>query len=102
MEFNLPAILEKFALVAQAMGEDIRGLTVYEAGRKAVEAVRKLAEDVNIPLSLKEIDIPKNVERVVDDIITNKTKTAPLLNNNVRRISRDDLSRLLDRMWEGE
>jgi len=103
MEFNLPAIPEKFALIAQAMGEDIRGLTVHEAGEKAVKAVIKLAEDVNIPLTLKEIGISKNrLERVVDDIITDKTKTAFLFNNNARKIKKDDLLRLLDRMWEGE
>jgi len=108
MEYNLPVIPEKFALVASAFGEDIRGLTIREAGMRAVQACRKLAEDVEIPLSLKEVNIPKDaLEVMTDDIITGRARQDHGLDLNVRKTTRDSLGRkhLLDlfkRMWEGE
>jgi alcohol dehydrogenase class IV len=60
MEFTLPACAEKFAKMAEAMGENISGLGVWDAGMKAVEGVRKLRKRINIP-SIAEygIDIEK-------------------------------------------
>jgi alcohol dehydrogenase len=56
-EFNLMASPEKFARVALAMGENIQGLTTLEAGRKAVEAIRKLNKDIGIPERLREVGV---------------------------------------------
>jgi len=62
MEFNYQAEPEKFARIAVAMGEDTRGLSLWQAAEKAVEAVLRLTEDVEIPtlqaLSLQEDNIP--------------------------------------------
>ena len=54
-EFNLMANPEKFARVAQAMGENIHGLTEMEAGRKAIEAMKQLCKDLDVPASLRDI-----------------------------------------------
>jgi len=61
-EFNLMANPEKFARVALAMGENITGLSAREAGRKAIEAMKTLCKDLNIPLKLRDIGVRK--ERV--------------------------------------
>ncbi len=62
MEFNYIGEPQKFARIAQALGEDIRGLSVWDAAEKAVEAVYRLTEDVEIPtlqeLGFKEEEIP--------------------------------------------
>jgi choline dehydrogenase len=62
MEYNFKGEPQKFARIAQALGEDVRGLTVWQAAEKAVEAVLKLTEDVEIPtlqdLGFKEAEIP--------------------------------------------
>src|SRR3990172_4155141 len=62
MEFNYLGEPQKFARIAQALGEDIRGLSVWQAAEKAVEAVMRLTEDVEIPtlqeLGFKETKIP--------------------------------------------
>src|SRR3984893_14808477 len=62
MEYNFKGEPQKFARIAQALGEDVRGLTVWQAAEKAVEAVLKLTEDVEIPtlqaLGFKEEEIP--------------------------------------------
>ena len=48
-EYNVMAAPEKFAVVAEALGEDVSGLSPLEAARRAPVAIRKLAEDLGIP-----------------------------------------------------
>jgi choline dehydrogenase len=71
MEYNYKGEPEKFARIAVAMGEDIRGLSVWEAAEKAVEAVMKLTEDVEIPtlqaLGFSEEEIPMLAEIAYKD-----------------------------------
>jgi choline dehydrogenase len=55
MEYNYLGEPHKFARIAIAMGENIRGLSVWDAAEKAVEAVMKLTEDVELP-TLQELD----------------------------------------------
>lgn len=71
MEFNLIGAPEKFARIAELMGENITGLTAMEAARKSVEAVRNLMIDINIPLHFKEvIDIDEEmIPRIAEDAI---------------------------------
>lgn len=62
MEFNLIGNPEKFARIAELMGENITGLSLMEAAQKSVDAVRKLMTDIDIPLHFKEvIDIDENM-----------------------------------------
>ncbi len=62
MEYNYMGEPEKFARMAQALGEDVRGLRVWQAAEKAVEAVYRLTEDLEIPtlqeLGFREEEIP--------------------------------------------
>lgn len=62
MEFNCMAEPHKFARIAVALGEDVRGLTVWRAAEKAVEAVYRLTADLNIAtlqeLGFDEQEIP--------------------------------------------
>src|SRR5581483_6691737 len=62
MEYNYMGEPQKFARIAQALGEDIRGLSVWQAAEKAVKAVYQLTEDLSIPtlqeLGFNEAEIP--------------------------------------------
>ncbi|NJO00088.1 MAG: iron-containing alcohol dehydrogenase [Anaerolineales bacterium] len=62
MEYNYLGEPHKFARIAQALGEDTRGLSVWQAAEKAVEAVIRLTEDVELPtlqaLGFHEDEIP--------------------------------------------
>ena len=60
MEYNLPAAAEKYCQIAKAMGEDISGMSTEQGAKAAVEAVKKLSLDLNIPQTLREIGIPRN------------------------------------------
>ncbi|MCM3672112.1 iron-containing alcohol dehydrogenase [Mesobacillus maritimus] len=57
--YNLISNPEKFAQIAEFMGENIDGLSVREAADKAIDAIVKLSEDVNIPSSLRELGVKK-------------------------------------------
>ncbi|MBC7077678.1 MAG: iron-containing alcohol dehydrogenase [Synergistales bacterium] len=57
-EFTYIAKPEKFAKVAEVMGENIEGLSVLDAAWEAVEAISRLCEDVEIP-SIKDMGIAK-------------------------------------------
>ena len=49
MEYNYLGEPHKFARIAQALGEDVRGLSVWQAAERACAAVNWLIEDVDIP-----------------------------------------------------
>lgn len=71
MEYNYMGEPVKFARIAQALGEDTRGLSVWQAAEKAVEAVYKLTEDVGIPtlhdLGFNDVEIPMLAEIAFKD-----------------------------------
>jgi choline dehydrogenase len=71
MEYNYMGEPHKFARIAQALGEDIRGLSVWQAAEKAVEAVLRLTEEVEIPtlqeLGFTEDQIPMLAQIAFDD-----------------------------------
>ena len=62
MEYNYMGEPQKFARIAQALGEDTRGLSVWQAAEQAVEAVYRLSDDLEIPslqaLGFTEEEIP--------------------------------------------
>src|SRR5690606_34478942 len=66
MEYNYIAEPQKFARIAQALGEDIRGLSVWQAAERAVAAVYQLTADLQIPtlqqLGFSEDEIPMLAE----------------------------------------
>jgi choline dehydrogenase len=71
MEYNYLGEPQKFARIAQALGEDTRGLSVWQAAEKAVEAVYRLTEEVEIPtlqeLGFAEDEIPMLAEIAYKD-----------------------------------
>lgn len=54
MEHNYLGEPHKFARIARALGEETRGLSVWQAAEKAVEAVYRLTRDLRIP-SLQQL-----------------------------------------------
>ncbi len=56
MEYNAEATGDKYRYIAKAMGvEGTCSMTVEEYRKAAVDAVRKLSQDVGIPADLKEV-----------------------------------------------
>jgi alcohol dehydrogenase len=53
--FNLIANPHKYARVAEAMGEDVRGLGTLAAADRAIAAIDRLCDDLGIPAHLAEV-----------------------------------------------
>jgi alcohol dehydrogenase class IV len=60
MQFNLAGNPQKFANIAELLGENISGLSEKEAGDKSILAVRKLIDNVKLPKTMKEVGIKKD------------------------------------------
>ena len=56
MEYNAPATGEKYRNIAKAMGvQGVDDMTLDQARKAAIDAVRQLSHDVGIPADLKDI-----------------------------------------------
>jgi len=52
-KWNVISNPQKFADIAEFMGENIQGLSIMDAAQKAIDAMFKLAKEVGIPANLK-------------------------------------------------
>ena len=63
MEYNAPETGEKYRDIAKAMGvEGVDAMTLEDARKAAIEAVKQLSVDVGIPADLKEIVKAEDVD----------------------------------------
>ena len=70
MQFNLVACPERFARIAELMGEKIDGLNIMDAAQKAVEAVRRISRAVGMPQRLSDIGIgEEHIPEMADAVI---------------------------------
>jgi alcohol dehydrogenase class IV len=95
MEFNKHGSLERFAEMAVYLGRDAAGLSTAEAADAAVEAMGRLAADLDIPNHLREFgikdeDIPQLAEGVM--------KVTRLLANNPRELTQQDAEEIYRRV----
>lgn len=95
MQFNLLGNQDKFASLAQVLGQDTTGLSKRKAAQLAVEAMQELAEDLNVPQRLsvfgvKDEHIPGLAEGVM--------KVTRLLANNPRNLKVEDAEAIYRRV----
>jgi alcohol dehydrogenase len=55
--FNLIGNVERFVDIAEAMGEEVKGLSARDAAEKALTAISTLSKDINIPSGLTELGV---------------------------------------------
>ena len=92
MNFNLEAAPEQFLQVAQALGEQVDGLSPCKAARNAVTAVQKLAADIQIPRGLTEYGLrPSHVPKVIDEAMKSGNVAV-----NPRVTSKEQLTAILE------
>ncbi|WP_100330273.1 iron-containing alcohol dehydrogenase [Bacillus xiapuensis] len=80
-KFNLIARTDRFAEIAEFLGESVHELSTREAAEKGIQAIERLAKDLNIPSGFKELgakeeDIPVLAENAMKDAcaLTNPRK----------------------------
>jgi len=71
MEYNVPGEPERFARIAQALGLEVHGKSVWKSAEASVEYVYQLTEDLEIPslneLGFSEEEIPLLSEKAAAD-----------------------------------
>ena len=87
MRFNLPGAVEKFAVVAETMGESVDDLSLREAADLAVEAVEELIEDCDMNISLEELGVG---EEDFSELAKVAMTVARPLENNPRKVTVED------------
>jgi alcohol dehydrogenase len=94
MEYNVPANLERFARIAQQMGEPVEGLSLRQAAGKSAQACQQLAEDVGIPRHLREVGI---IPEQVPNLVAGALQVTRLLKQNPRPMRPEDIEAIFRR-----
>ncbi len=84
-EFNLSSVPQKYADITKALGRDITGLTLEDAGRLGINTIRELIKDLGIPQNLSTVhgftpdDIPLLAANALNDVcaLTNPRQGTP-------------------------
>ncbi len=96
-EFNMISNLNRFRDIAEAMGENIEGLSTTEAARKAIAAIVQLSHQLEIPSNLKSLGVkPESFEEMAE----NAMKDACAL-TNPRKPTKEQIIGIYKLAYEG-
>ncbi len=99
IEYNLVGNLRKHAVLASTLGEETHGLSLREAADRLVDALHHLNQDVGIPATLAELDIPEDKIPEMAEIAL--TVTRPV-ENNPRRPNKNDVIGIYEVAMNGQ
>ncbi|KJS86481.1 MAG: hypothetical protein JM58_06900 [Peptococcaceae bacterium BICA1-8] len=92
MKWNLIANPDKYALIAELMGEEVTGFSVMDRATKAVSSVQKLVFNIGLPTTLTEIGIDYDlIENMAQDVINSFCS-----NGNPRKTNTEDIINLFN------
>jgi alcohol dehydrogenase class IV len=60
MRFNNDTVADRYRMVAETMGADVRGMSDEAAGLRAAEVVRDFSRAVGLPGSFREVGVPES------------------------------------------
>lgn len=99
LEFSYLACPEKFALIAQAMGEKVDGLPLIEAAKKSIQAVKSLCIDIKIPpvteLNVTAGELIRLAPKMAEDALISGSP-----NNNPRQASKEEIIELYKKLLD--
>lgn len=93
---NMLGDLRKFGLVAGALGEPVGELSPREAAARAVESIRQLGVDVEIPQRMREVGVPIEA---IPGMAAAAVQITRLMDNNPRRLAQSDVERIYETAW---
>ncbi len=96
MEQNVVSCLERFAVIAAKMGERVEELSVREAAFKAIDAMTDLANDINVPTRLRDLEIPQDA---IPQLAKDAIKQQRLLSQNPRAFTEKDIESIYRSAW---
>lgn len=93
MEYNLPGNFERYAKIAELMGEDVKNLSDAENALKAVDAVKRLLEIVGTHPSLRDYGIKKeDLPKLVEGGMNQSRLFVP----NPRNLTKEDVEKIYE------
>jgi len=102
MEFNLPNCIPKLKRFAQAMGEDVHGISDRNAAEKAIQATLDLAHDVELPLKLKDWNVPQDfIPQFAEYMVKDRQYMYNLPRYNPRRLTLENITDFLYKLYDG-
>lgn len=88
MKYNMDAITDRLALVAEPMGISAQGLSNSELAEKVVEKITEWTNVLEIPQDLKNYGVK---EEELPEISVSASQVTRLLNNNPKKLSLADI-----------
>jgi len=99
VDYNLIGDMEKFAILARVLGQNTDDLTLRESASLCVDALFNLNDDVGIPATLKDLDIPFDAIPEMAEIAL--TVTRPV-ENNPRKPSLKEVIAIYETAFTGD
>ncbi len=99
VEYNYLGNIDKFALIAHAMGEEAKGSSNRDMAARGVRAVFDLFCDLGLPLTLKELRIP---EEAIPEMGEAAMKVTRPIMNNPRPMTVEVAEDIYRRAFEGK
>ena len=91
MEFNMLGNINKFAELSELLGENTQGMSLREKAMAAVESIRMLSKDLQIPDNLSQFGIKdSDIPMLADGVM----KVTRLLANNPRTLTKEDAEKI--------
>jgi len=96
MEFNVLGDIPKFAQVAKLLGERVDHLSLLDQAYHSAKVVKSLYQDLKIPQSLKELNVPKEAIPKMAQAAINVTR---LMANNPRKMTVEDVEKIYEKAF---
>lgn len=96
MKYNLDAVAERYALIAEAMGIREAGLSDEEKALRAIEKIRELAKKIGLPARLRDAGVP---EERLEECVPDAMSDGSIVYNPKFISDPDDLLKVLKEAW---
>ncbi|MFD1548598.1 iron-containing alcohol dehydrogenase [Levilactobacillus fuyuanensis] len=97
-QYNIIACPERFAQLAEIMGEDTTGLSTRDAAELSIKAMKQMSQDVGIPTSIKEIGAkPEDFELMAENALKDGNAFS-----NPRKGTKEDIIKIFQAAYDAE
>jgi alcohol dehydrogenase class IV len=102
MRFTLPAAVDRLALVGSAMSRKLGRLPKRDAASESIRQVLDLARDLDLPVGLKQLGVPKDDLQSLSETISKELQHLYGLSTYLpRKLTLQNVTALLNAAWEG-
>jgi alcohol dehydrogenase class IV len=95
LEFNIPAMPERYAQIAIALGVEPASSDL-ETAQRGLERIKQLSHECNIPAKLSGLGVPREaIKRMAESAMT----VTRLLKNNPRELKQSDAEKIYEKAY---